>query len=267
MSNPAKKKNKKIKPISKPYLRGNLLSRLVVLRGLKLLVYPLIFLLINLFVGAAFSFEGSMFLCVTMNVLLIGFCVVLMYTTGQSTGYGDVTLAEIMYNHQQEGKPVSQDELDRCYHPLKGAVTALIGYLPLLILALVYALTSKRQEFALTPLPAWVNAFEGQPDVMLPLQYYQQTEPVTFLSVLRVVMRLMLYPYINIVGARNADMTLLVDRLAPLSLSLPYIGYAIGYLRGRHSRALMHGSMAAADRKKRRKARQATRRTKKTELV
>ena len=80
---------------------------------------------------------------------------------------------------------------------------------------------------------------------MLPLQYYQATEPFTAGVVLRVIMRLLLYPYINLVGARNASLTLLVDRLSPLALLVPYLGYVVGYLRGRHSRAMLHGSMAA----------------------
>ena len=81
-------------------------------------------------------------------------------------------------------------------------------------------------------------------------------------------MRLLIYPYINLVGARNASLTLLVDRLSPLALLVPYLGYVVGYLRGRHSRAMLHGSMAAADRRKRRKARQAERKTKsRPELV
>lgn len=267
MTNPASKKKKKIKPIAKPYLKGNILSRLTVSRGLKLLVYPIIFILLNLFVGAAFSFENIPFLRVALNVVLVGFCVLLVYTSGQNTGYGDITIAEIMYNHDQEGKTVSKQDRDRCYHPLKGAATALIGYLPLLIVALVYALTVKRQDFSLPPLPSWVNGYEEQRDFMLPLQYYGVVEPVTALTILRIIMRLMLYPFINLAGARNADLTLLVDRLAPLELCLPFIGYAVGYLRGRHSRALLHGNIAAADRKKRRKARKTVAKPKKTELV
>ena len=267
MTNPAAKKKKKIKPIDKPYLKGNILNKLTVFRGLRLLVYPLIFILMNLFVGAAFTFENIPFLRITLNVVLIFFSILLVYSSGQNTGYGDITIAEIMYNHDQEGKTVSKADRDRCYHPLKGVAIAAIGYLPLLIVTLIYALTVKRQEFALPPLPSWVSAYEGQTDFMLPLQYYGNTEPFTVFAALRIIMRLMLYPFINLVGARNSDLTLLVDRLAPLELCLPFVGYAIGYLRGRHSRAMLHGNMAAADRKRRRKARKTVIKQKKTELV
>ena len=268
MSNPAKKKKKQIKPISKPYLKGNILSRLVVIRGLKLWAYPLIFMLLNLFIGAAFSFEGIPLLRIPLNLILIIFTIMLLFSNGQNTGYGDITLAEIMYNHRQEGKTVSQNDLDRCYHPLKGVVTALIGYLPFLILSLVYALTVQRQQFTLPALPSWVNSYENHSAFILPLQYYQTTEPMTAGMILRLVMRLILYPYINLVGSRDTGMMLMVDRLSPVALLLPYIGYAAGYLRGRNSRAMLHGNIAAADRKRRRKARQQVRKVKsKTELV
>ena len=62
MTNPTGKKKKKIKPIKKPDRKGSVLSRLTVIRGLKLLVYPIIFILLNLFVGAAFTFENIPFL-------------------------------------------------------------------------------------------------------------------------------------------------------------------------------------------------------------
>ncbi len=271
MSNPGTKKTQKkntIKPIAKPYLKGTVFSRQTVLRGLKLIVYPVIFILINLFVGAAFSFEQSLALRILANALLIGFCGVLLYTNGQNTGYGDISLAEIMYNHRQAGKPVSQSDIDRCYHPLKGFAIALVGFLPVLILSTVYALTVERQAFSLPTLPAWVSNYSGQEDFILPLKYYEADTTVTAGQILRVVMRLLIYPYINIVGARNADGALLMDRLSPLTQSLPYLMYALGYLRGRHSRAMMHGSMAAADRKKRRKAnRRAPKQKTKTELV
>ena len=269
MPNPATRKNaKKVRPIDKPYLRGNMWSGLAVVRGLKLLLYPFVFLLMNLFVGAAFAFEGSLFLRIVLNAVLVMFSIALLFNAGQNAGYGDISFAEIMYNHQQEGKAVSKADKDRCYHPLKGAVTALVGYLPLLILALIFALTAKQQELALPALPSWVSAYDGQTDFIQPLRYYRIVEPVTAGTILQVVMRLLIYPYINMVGARNVNLTLLMDRLSPLTLCLPYIGYAVGYGFGRRSRALLHGNMAAADRKRRRKAKQkAPRQKSKTELV
>ena len=268
MSNSAFKKKKKIKPIAKPYLRGSVYGRTVLFRGMKLWVYPFIFILFNLFVGAPFSFENSPFLRVVMNGLLIVFCGLLLYSGGQNAGYGDISIAEIMYNHEQEGKPVSAKDRERCYHPLKGAVTALIGCAPWLLIALIYALTAKRQEFTLPVLPNWVGSYSAQASFSAPLQYYSISHPFEIADVLRYVVRLLIYPYINLVGARNADLVLLMDRLSPLTVCLPFTAYAIGYLRGRYSRAMLHGSMAAADRRKRRKARQAERKTKsRPELV
>ena len=268
MSNPAKKKKNQVKPIAKPYLKGNVLSRLSVVRGIKLWLYPLIFILINLFIGAAFSFDGLPILRIPLNLILILFTIFLVFNNGQNTGYGDITLAEIMYNHQQEGKPVSPKDLDRCYHPLKGVVTALIGYLPFLILALIYALTAQKQQYSLPALPSWLSSYENQSAIMAPLAYYQTTETLTAASILRVVMRLMLFPYINLAGSRNTEMMLLVDRLSPVALFLPFLGYILGYLLGRNSRAMVHGSIAAADRKRRRKTRQQQRKPRnKTELI
>ncbi len=250
-----KKKKKKIKPIAKPYLKGPVFCGLTVQRALKLLCYPLIFMLIHLFIGPVFSFEGSLILRVVMNTLIIVFCIGLMYASGQNTGYADITIAEIMYTHTQEGKPVTDAERERCFHPLRGALTAALSYLPILILAVMYALTAVRQTLTLTALPGWVSGYSYQKEFAAPLQYYMTSDPLTVQQALRIVMRLLIYPYVNLVGARSTDAVLLIDRLAPLTLSLPYIGYAVGYLRGRYSRAMVHGSVAAARRKRGKKVR------------
>ena len=263
------KKKRQIKPIKKPYLRGNAVSAAAAKRGAKLMVYPLLFIVINLFVGSLFSFEGSVFLRVVMNMLLVFFTMAILFVSGQNAGYGDVTFAEIQYNHEQEGKPVTKQDRDRCYHPLKGVFCALIGVLPALLLAVVYALTVQRQSYALQTLPAWVSSYSMQEEFYLPLSYYQVAAPFNIGSVLTIVMRLMIFPWINLAGARNPDGILLVCRLSPLFVLLPFAGYIIGYLRGRYARAMVHGNIAAADRKKRRKQNRGSRkpRQKNTELV
>lgn len=239
-----KKKNKrKIRPIKKPYLKGSAMSALVAKRGLKMLVYAAVFLMLNLFIGALYSFDDRPFLRVLFNGMLILVYGAVLYMDGLRVGDGDVAFAEIQYNHAQQWQTITKQEKDRCFHPLKGVTTVLCGMAIPLILAVVFALTAQKQTYTLQALPSWVSSY-GARDFTLPLQYYYQTQPVTALSVLKIVMHLAVYPFINIVGARNAEGILLIDRLSPLLILIPFLFYAVGYVRGLHSRAMLHGSAA-----------------------
>ena len=62
-----------------------------------------------------------------------------------------------------------------------------------------------------------------------------------------------LLPYINIITAENIQGLLLLDRISPVLLLLPALGYMAGYLRGPVSRSYTHGSIAANTRRHKRK--------------
>lgn len=82
----------------------------------------------------------------------------------------------------------------------------------------------------------------------------------------------MIFPFANIATTDNADALLLVDRLSPLLICLPALGFPLGYLTGPRSRALVHGDIATStkryDRRRNKaiKARKA-RTEKKNELI
>ena len=247
---PVKGSSKKIKPVYKPYLKGNAVSLLAVKRGLKLLGYALIFMVLNLFVGTVFNFENSPFLRILLNGVLVGVYAMLLYFDGVNTGDGDVAFAEIQYTHQQAGETVSKADRDHCFHPAKGFVTVLFGLLPLVLICLAFALTAQKTTYALQALPSWVSAFSSQEEITAPLAYYNRTVPFAVVDGLRVFVRILLYPYYNMVGMRNADGVLLLDRLSPLLAVLPFLFYGVGYVFGLRSRAMTHGGIAHARRRR-----------------
>ena len=266
---PKKKSASKIKPVRKPFTRGLPVSKPLVLRSFKFLAYALLFALFNLLLGTAFSFQDSLFLRILTNGLLVMACAALVYMDGLRAGDGDVAHAEIIYTRQQNGKSVPKSDLEKCYHPLKSIVTVLCGAGILLIVAVVYACCTTKQVYSLQPLPSWVSSYTGDENVTLALQYYSQTTPITLVDVLRPVIRICIYPYVNIVGTYDTDALLIVDRLSPLLIMLPFLAYIPGYLQGPRSRALVHGSIASHIKRKNRKERKErkARIEKKNELI
>lgn len=247
------KAKKKIQPIKKPYLTGKPYFKGNLRASLKLLMYEALFIFLNLMLGASLSFDNSPVLCIIFNLLLVMACGALVYMDGARTGEADVAVGEIAYARQEMGKQVDQKDLERCYNPWRGILTVLVGTSVLLVLACIHAFAAQKQVYTLQSLPGWVSAYSTQQDVMQPLAYYMQQYTTGFLDILRIVIRACIFPFINIAGVDNADGVLLVDRLSPLLILLPFLCYALGYLKGPKMRAMVHGNIATGLKRRKRK--------------
>ncbi len=247
MQNTKKPAKKQKKLIYQPYLKGNSFSGLVVKRSLRIVMYQLIFTVFNLLVGTAVNFD-SMFLRLVFNLLLVAVCGMMIYVDGTNAGTADVALGEICYQRKESGKNIDKTDMDGCYHPLKGWLTALVGAAPLFLVTLVYAVLAQKQVYTLQSLPSWVQSFSGNSEISNALQYY--TSPsMGFVEIMRVIARFLTMPYYSIIGGDNANLTLLFDRLSPLLVSLPALAYPIGYFQGPRLRAQLHGAIASSNRK------------------
>ena len=80
-------------------------------------------------------------------------------------GEGDVAFAEIALIRQADGREVTREDLERCFHPYKGFVTAFSGALLIVLICLAYALQAVKDTYVLGPLPSWVAAYETRADI------------------------------------------------------------------------------------------------------
>ncbi|NLX83601.1 MAG: hypothetical protein GXZ04_07290 [Clostridiales bacterium] len=243
-SNPVKKKKAANLQIKKPFLRGKPFSGLAIKRGLRILTYLLLSTILYFFLGQLMVIDVPWLRILVNLVVLVAFAG-LMYSNGAREGEGDVSYAEIAYARKQEGKTVSREDLNRCFHPAKGFATALAGTLPLMLLCLVYALMAVKDTYSLGALPSWVSAYLKKPDISLALSYYHDYAGIGAADILRLVVRLLVFPFVNMVGSRNADALLFVERLSPILVLIVPMFYGVGYLRGESYRSRVHGGIAA----------------------
>ena len=255
--------------IYKPYLKGNWASGLAARRGLKILGYQAVFVFFYIFVGQALMFDSLPLRLVT-NALILAALAGLLYMDGMKTGEEDVAYAEIAYTRQEAGQVIPKEERDRCFHPLKGLFTVLAGMLPLVLICLALAVTAQAQVYHLGALPGWLDGYRTRQDIGLALSYYNQTTSMGVADVLRIIVRLLLFPYVNMVGTDSPGNLLLLERLSPLVVLLVPMAYAVGYGLGHKARASVHGSIAD-DQKRRvrreRKERKQRRQKEPTQLV
>lgn len=261
MQNKTNKKKKGMKPIYLPYLRGNVYSRTAVKRSVKIAGFMLMFMFVYLLLGGAMTFD-NVFLRVTANVLLLAMGGIVLYGEGANQGETDVGFAEIVQKRLDEGKNVPKSEHDLCYHPLKGALSAAIAALPFFAVCAVFAVIAQKQHYELGVLPSWVSSYDSQSEVAQALAFYQEVTPLSLETILRVIVRLINFPYVTMLDVNSYDSMYLLDKLSPLlCLTLPAC-YAIGYLRGPYLRALVHGNIRQSNRKhnkQEKRARQARR--------
>lgn len=251
MQNNNKKTNRKkvtLKPVYKPYLRGNVASKTAAKRGLRVFGFVLVFAFIYVIAGLALNFDNN-FLRVLCNAVLLLAAAMVMYAEGANQGETDVSFAEIAQERLNEGHKVAESERDLCFHPLKGLFTVALGVLPLFVVCLLYAFMAEKQTHSLSVLPSWVGTYESQSEISLALAYYYETAPFALADVLRVIVRMINFPFVTIVGVNNYDLLYLMDKLSPvLCLVVPGC-YLLGYLRGPHLRALVHGNIRMNRRK------------------
>jgi len=250
------KKNKGMKPVYKPYLRGNVFSRVAAKRAVKVLGFMVMFIFVYLMLGGALTFDNT-FLRVAANLGLLLAGMMLLYNEGANQGETDVGFGEIAQKRLDEGKNVPKSEHDLCYHPLKGVCTAAVGALPFFVVCLVFSFVAQKQHFSLGILPSWVGSYESQGEVAEALAFYHETSGLSLESALRVVVRLLIFPYVTMMDINSYEAMYWVDKLSPvLCLTLPAC-YAVGYLRGPFLRALVHGNIRMSRRKHNRREQKA----------
>ncbi|MDD4081374.1 MAG: hypothetical protein PHP02_08210 [Eubacteriales bacterium] len=255
----AGKKSPKL--VFKPWLLGRWASPLAARRGGRIVGYVAMSAFVFFFMGQLMAMDIA-WLRILINLVVLGLMGLVYYSDGARMGEGDVAFAEIAHARREEGKAIPQKDLDRCFHPAKGFFTALVGVAPFVLICLIYAPLAKLAAYSLGVLPSWLEGYQTRADIGLALSYYQQQPSFGFADALRLIVRLLVFPFVNLVGAENAAGVLWVERLSPLLVMLAPLWYGMGYRRGEKLRAMVHGGIAANRSRKRRgdtRAKQAAR--------
>ena len=245
------KNKKKIQIVKKPFAHGKAFDKATLKRSLGVFGSIFMALFIHVVIGAMLVWD-NLFLRLIINTLMVLLGLVILYASGINAGNGDVTLGEIVNKRQEEGRPVKPAEAACCYNPLKAVVCGGLGVTPYLVMCLILALTTQLQVFTLSVLPNWIGTLERQPEIGGALAYYHESFSMSLTGILRVAVRMLLMPFVNMVGAENAHAMLWLERFSPLLCLLYPLAYTIGYLQGPQTRSKVHTDIAASNRKKKR---------------
>ena len=246
------KKSVSISEIKLEYLKGSPVDGKTARSALTFMGSLVIMAVAFLLLGRAMMMENTI-LRVAFNGCLIAAALLMFFQTGAGQGAVAVNLGEMLYDRRQSGGKVTDKEQRACYHPLKGLITALLGSIPVVVAALVLALVAQRQMTALGALPSWLSAFEGRTDIGNAVAFYHQSAALTVEDVLRVIIRVMMMPLVNLVNPYGADALLTLERLSPLVMLVPALAYGAGYTQGVRARKQVHAGIAEGEIKRKKK--------------
>lgn len=248
-TNNTKKQAKPVKPVEKPFLRGTPTDERTGKAALAYLGILAVASIMSFLVCSMLSFD-NVFLRVFLNLTVVALIWLILYNTAVNSGTEAVARGEILYQKQERGVSFAESERKICFHPLKGYLTALLGSIPLLICAVLLAITAHRQSTGFGSLPGWMSSYAGRSEVGNALAAYTQTTSMGLEDILRIIVRILIMPFVSIVGAENRDGMLLLERLSPLILLLPAAAYGTGYLQGTRERTKIHTGIAQSNRKR-----------------
>jgi len=247
---------KPVKPVVKPYLTGNPTDERTIPGALGFFGVFLMALVMTFLVSSVMTMDNSVLriaLCAVVELLVL----FIFYNNAVGRGTEAVARGEILYQRQEKGLPFSESERAICFHPAKGFVTALLGSIPILICAVLLAVTARRQTTSIGTLPGWMSVYQRRSEIGDALVAYTASTGLGLEDILRMIVRIAIMPFVSMVGAENRDGMLLLERLSPVLLLLPALAYGTGYLRGRGERTRIHTGIAESNRKRVRKEKKA----------
>ena len=246
------KKKKKTVAQPKPYLKGKACDSRFFKSALGFLGTMAVLIFVSFLVCSFTGFDIAV-LRIALNILIIGGILYVFFSRGVSQGTEVTARSENYYNRQSKGMDITENETALCFHPCKGFLYALAGSALFIIPAVILALLTEKQVTGYGVLPQWMDSYLRRTEIGGPLAAYVTREGMSFIDIVRVIVRISVMPAVSMIGAENADAILVLERLSPVLLCLPAAAYGLGYSRGPGERAKVHAEIAENARKSRRR--------------
>ena len=243
------KNNRNAPEVSKPFLTGAPTDEYTLRSALKFFGMTVLILIMTFLVCSLTGFKFTV-IRIIVNLFVEGLVLTVLYYKGAELGEDAVARGEILYQHDLKGENIAPSERRIPYHPLKGFLIGLIGSSLILACAILLALTAEKQMTGAGALPSWTDAFMRRSEFRDAVAAYSESTSATFTDFLRLIVRIMMMPFVSMAGSENRDLLLTFERLSPLLVLLPAAAYGFGYLQGPARRKRIHTEIAENTRKR-----------------
>ena len=197
--------------------------------------------------------SGTAVLSIIVSIAIIVLTLVVFFNKGSTQGAEAVARGEILWQKQEKGQTFSESEKRICFHPMKAYVIGIIGTLPLLLVAVIFAINTQVMTTTAGTLPSWMQAYLRRDEVAGPLVSYTQSAGMSMTEILRIIVRIAIMPFISLIGSNDHNGVYIIEKLSPIILMLPACAYGTGYLTGPNARAKIHTAISENDRRRKRR--------------
>ena len=221
--------------------------RAVIRLAVRVLLFQLVFGFMGLMLVPLVLQSNSMLRLVLSGVLIL-LGILFVFSQGAIQGERHCALSERLNKSiaVRNYHPSEEEDAGR-YDWRKGVWGALVGGAPILILALLLAITTRPYAYTLQSYPTWLSTYSSLPELGDALSYMENIKTsLSIDDITRIAVRFMLFPFIGIVGEMSNEMSLLFDRLTPLMAMLLPVCFMLGYLQGPSHRAKESAAIEAA---------------------
>ncbi len=246
-----KKANAKpaVSEVRKPFLEGSALDERTAKSSLAFFGSMILVVFVSFITGLSASFD-SYILRLIINGAVIILALIIFYNNGTKRGAEDIKKGEILWQKKEKGQPFTEGEQKLCFHPMKGYTIGILGSLVFIVLAVILALSTSLKMTEAGGLPSWMQAYTKRSDIGNALVNYTQPEGMKMVDYVRAAVRIVMLPYVNIVGGTNRYGILILERISPLILLLPAAAYGTGYIAGKKVRTQVHTAISENERKR-----------------
>ncbi len=242
-------KKTKLPEKTKPFVTGAPTDENTFRQALKFFGIMVMIVFIT-FIVCSMAGVKSDILRVVINTVVEAAVLLILFSRGADLGTDAVARGEIVYQHNEKGLDITQNERKIPFHKCKGFIIGLIGSAVFFIPALLLAFTAEKQMTTAGTLPSWMDGFMRRSEISGGLAAYSQNGSLGVLDIIRIFVRVTIMPFVAMAGTENRDLLLLIERISPVLVLLPALAYGAGYLQGPSRRKQVHTEIAANTRKR-----------------
>ena len=222
----------KRKGVRKPLRRARNWTQEVPRMAGRLAVSMLVVVVAGMMLSALQGIESFLLRSLIAGMIVFGM-LALLFLEGLNQGSENAATSRFCMQMEKSGRRIEPHDDAACYHPLKAMLMLAALFAVPLLLAIYLCAVAKPYTYVLQDLPTWLTASYGsRGDIMGPLGAYERSAAsIGVTGWIRVFVRMLEMNFINLFPD-PLGMTLLIDRLSPLMISLYPVSYMLGYLCG-----------------------------------
>lgn len=210
--------------------KANISLKSIFSRALRIFLITLIYIFFSI-VFVQITFIDNMVIKALLNLAMLLIFLSILYSNGLKNGELDSAFSEIINLRLEKGDSINDFELSKCFSIKRSFLEGYIGFSVFILLALILSAITKLNYFEDVVKPSWLKAYYSTENFSI---YFSNVSKsyINILDFLRLIARLVLFPIFNSFSSENIRLSLIVERLSPIIISLFPFAYIIGYLQG-----------------------------------